>query len=141
MVRRVSLRPRNAFQYTFAWTVMVMLFSVWCGLGATIHHGISPDLPQVSNAVWMPRASRENAILLAVMRDGKIFCGSNQVSAEQLENCIRQQVSRGSERKAYIRADARVPYGRVEAALDGIRAAGVRDIAFFVEERKNTLTR
>ena len=97
--------PAHVFGYTGAWVLVVVLFAVWCGLGVIMmgQHGLAPDLPRVNEAVWLPRANRENAMLVAVARDGKLFSGDNQVLPDQLEDCLRQQLSRGSERKVYIR--------------------------------------
>ncbi len=97
-------------------------------------HGAGLDLPRVSHATRMVGAAREDALRVAIMRDGKIFLGSYQVFPEQLPSKIQEQVKTGSPPKAYVRADARARYGTVLEVLWFIRLAGVQDVAFLVQE-------
>ena len=84
----------------------------------------------------MPGALKEDALLVAVQRDGGIFLGTEQVILPRLSTEIRERVSRGAENKVYIRADARGRYGRVLEVLNAVRYAGVENIGFIVEERR-----
>jgi biopolymer transport protein ExbD len=47
---------------------------------------------------------------------------------------LREGVREGSERKVYLRADARAKYGEVKAVLDQIRLAGIENVAFMTVE-------
>jgi biopolymer transport protein ExbD len=103
-----------------------------------------PDLPMnttdavaVAHAVPMPSANREDAIIVAIQRDDAVWLGNNRLSSlEQLRTGIRDAVSHGAEHKVYIRADKRAKYGAVLQILSTVRAAGVEDVAFLVDERK-----
>jgi len=99
-------------------------------------HRISVDIPKVTRAFLMPNAIREDAMLAAIHRDSSIFFGSERVSSDQLPALIRTSLASGNERKVYIRADSRAKYRSIEAVLDGIRAAGVQNITFIVDERR-----
>ena len=103
--------------------------------------GIAVDLARASHAAAMPGAYRDDALLVAVERDGRVWFNTDQVTPDQLPAKLRERVSRGAERKVYIRADARCKYGKVVQVLDSVRSAGIEDIAFLVEERKATSTR
>lgn len=94
------------------------------------------DLPKVAHPVPMRRANREDAMVVAVQRDGRVWLGNDRLSPDQLPTRIRQAVSHGAERKIYIRADARAKYGAVAKVLDSVRFAGVENIAFLMDERK-----
>lgn len=101
-----------------------------------IDAGAGTDLPRVDHPIRMPGADREDALVVAIMRDGHIFFGSGCVTAGELPGKIREGLSQGAERKVYIRADARARYGTVSAVLDGIRVAGVPRIGILVDQRK-----
>jgi len=94
------------------------------------------DLARVGSPVSMRGADREDALIVAVMRDGKLFLGSDPILPEQLPPRIRDGVNRGAEKKVYIRADARASYGYVKEVLDGIHAAGIERIGILVDRRK-----
>jgi len=94
------------------------------------------DVPKVAHPVPMRRANREDAMVVAVQRDGRVWLGNDRMSPDQLPTRIRQAVSHGAERKIYIRADARAKYGAIAEVLDSVRIAGIENIAFLMDERK-----
>ena len=81
------------------------------------------DLPSATAAVVMDNANKEDAVTVAVTRDGSTFLGGDRVqnrrsrhqrSAAKLENKTDKEV--------YLRADNRANYGKVMDAVDGIRS-------------------
>jgi biopolymer transport protein TolR len=92
-----------------------------------------PDPPKINHATAMAGALREDMLLIAVTRDGLIWFDNNRTDPARLSQSIRERVSRGSENKVYIRADSRARYGTVVKALNGVRAAGVEQVAFLVD--------
>ncbi len=101
------------------------------------HHGVGPDLPRVSHPVSMPHANREDAMVVAILRDDKVFFRSDQVTPDQLPDRIRESIGQGAEREVYIRADVRARYSWVAEVLDNVRSAGVEKIGFLVEQRRS----
>jgi biopolymer transport protein TolR len=98
--------------------------------------GQSADLAQADHPISMPKAVREDAMVVAVMRDGKVFFGTDRIKPWNLPVKIRDSVSHGAERKVYIKADARAKYGAVKDVLDGVRSSGIEKIGFLVERRR-----
>ena len=84
----------------------------------------------------MRAANREDALLVAVERNGRIWLDTDQITPEQLPAKIRERLSRGAERRVYIKADARSKYGLVVEVLRSVRSAGIENIAFLVDDRK-----
>jgi biopolymer transport protein ExbD len=72
-----------------------------------------------------------------ILRDGKVFFGSDQVTADQLSIHIRGALKPGVESKVYIRTDARAKYGTVKESRDGVRDAGVENIAFLADQGRS----
>lgn len=105
----------------------------------TPHHGIGVDLPKAAHSVPMRDASREDAMIVWVTRDGKLYFGSDQVpDSADLPRRIAQRLQDHSvERKVYVKADMRARWGAIKRALDGIRAAGVLRVAFLVDQRRS----
>ena len=73
----------------------------------------------------MPGALREDAMLISVTRDGNIFFGTHRIRSSDLPASIRESVRRGSERKVYLKVDARAKYGDAAAVIDEIRLVGI----------------
>ena len=78
----------------------------------------------------MRGANREDVLVVAIFRDGKVFFGRDLIMPDQLPFEIREAVSRSAARKVYIRAEARLRYGTVLQVLDGVRSAGVENVGF-----------
>jgi biopolymer transport protein TolR len=102
---------------------------------------VGVDLPRVSHAVAMRAANREDALLVAVQRDGKIWFDTAQIMPEELPAKIRERLSRGAERRVYIRADARSKYGLVLEVWQCVRSTGIENIVFLVDDRKVSAAR
>lgn len=92
-------------------------------------HGDSPvDLPKARSATLQPGAVREDAIRIAVTRDGRSFFGWNKAEPGELPNLIRTAMRAGSERKVYLLADGRAKNDEVEIVVDQIQIAGITNV-------------
>jgi biopolymer transport protein ExbD len=87
--------------------------------------GISVELPATRNARAMPEADREDALIVTLTADGRLYRGVNPVSPAALIEEVKASLSDRADKKLYIKADARTRYANVEKVLDGVRAAGV----------------
>jgi len=74
-------------------SIMVFLVALMMFQTPSTHHGVGPDLPRVDHPIPMPDANREDAMLVAIMRDGTVFFGNEHVPAEQLTAKIRERLS------------------------------------------------
>jgi|SRR5208283_4777928 len=97
------------------------------------HRSWSLDLAVAVHSEPQPYAFRDNALNVSVTRDGSLYFGSNKVAMEELPQFLRTACLKGSERKVYLRADARANYRDVKSALNQISAAGIQDVAIIVE--------
>lgn len=92
-------------------------------------------LPKTDNPIRMPGAIREDALIIAVQRDGTMYLGMDKVTVRMLPELLEVAVRGGSERKAYIKADARAKYGAVVLALNAVRNAGIDNVELLTEPR------
>ena len=101
-------------------------------------HSMSPDLPRVDHPVSMPGADREDAMKITITRDGKVYFGVEQVRSSDLPKKISDRLKDPEvEWKVYIVADMRLRWGSIKPVLDGVHAAGIRRIAFLVDQRRS----
>lgn len=98
------------------------------------------DLAPVDGSKAMPGALKEDALQVAVTRDGTIYLNESRVRMGNLAPLLRQGVREGSERKVYLRADARARYADVKVVLDQIRLAGIENVALITEQRDSETT-
>jgi len=106
---------------------------------ASPHHYPSPpvDLPKALHPVSMPWANREDAMIVSITRDGRIYFGTDQVTPAALPVKIADRLKDQSvERRVYIKADMRARWGAVRLACDAVQQAGVPHVGVLVYEKR-----
>jgi biopolymer transport protein ExbD len=113
------------------------MFMVLATAGPDLPSAGIVDLPEASNSAAMQGARREDSLLVAVQRDGKVYLDTTQMkSPEDLIARIREGLSLGAERKVYIKADRRAHYRAVAQVVDAVHKAGVERVGLLTEQRR-----
>ena len=118
--------------------VMLVLLIIFMVITPMLQHGQSVDLAKVNSPTAMPDADKEDALIVAVMRDGRIYFGNDQIQADQLTNKIKDRLASRVDKRVYVKADARAKYGSVVDVVDNVRAAGVDDLGLLTDQKKST---
>jgi biopolymer transport protein ExbD len=125
--------PGRIDAYPFV-VLAITLLAIFMTSTPMITRSFSVDLPGVHFASPMPKALREDAQVVSVMRDGAVYYGNTRINAEDLAERIRESVRKGADQKIYIRADARAKYMDIERVLDEISKTGIQNVSFFAEK-------
>ena len=116
--------------------VMLVLLVIFMVVTPMLQKGVSVELARTDNPSQMTDADKEDALLVAVMRDGTIFFGSDKVTADQLTEKMKDRLANRTDKRVFIKADARAKYGNVVEVVDNIRSAGVDQVGLLTEQRK-----
>lgn len=84
----------------------------------------------------MQAADKDDAVLVAVTRDGKVFLGTTQTSPDQLPQKVKDLLTSKLDKTVYLKADSRSRYERVVEVVDNLRAAGVDQLGLLTEQIK-----
>jgi biopolymer transport protein ExbD/biopolymer transport protein TolR len=117
--------------------VMLVLLIIFMVITPMLNNKVNVDLPTVASAVVMENANKEDAVVVAVTRDGRTFLGANQVTTDDLGSKISSMLENKTDKEVYMRADQRANYGKVMDAIDGIRSAGVNQLGLLTEKTDN----
>ena len=120
--------------------VMLVLLIIFMVITPMLQKGVTVDLAKVNNPMQMPDADKEDALIVAVMRNGDVFFGSDRIQPDQLTNKIKDRIANRTSKIVYLRADARAKYKAVVDVVDNVRAAGVDDLGLLTDQRKQTTT-
>jgi biopolymer transport protein ExbD len=120
--------------------VMLVLLIIFMVITPMLQNKVNVELAQTDNPTAMPDADKEDAVVVAVTRDSRIFLGQNQVSDADLGPKVRDALENKTSKQIFFRADARAKYGTVTAAIDDVRTAGVDQVGLLTEQRQ-TLTK
>jgi biopolymer transport protein TolR len=118
--------------------VMLVLLIIFMVITPMLQKGVSVDLAKVNSPEAMPDADKEDALLVAVMKDGKVFFGNDQIPPDQLTSKIKDRIANRVDKRVYIRADARAKFGSVVEVVDNVRSAGVDQLGLLTDQKKNT---
>src|SRR5262249_34091136 len=105
--------------------VMLVLLIVFMVITPMLQRGRSVDLAKTNNPIQMPDADKEDALLVAVTRDNKVFFGNDQVAPENLTDKVKARLENRTDKRVFIKSDARAKYGTVVQVVDNVRSAGV----------------
>ena len=119
--------------------VMLVLLIIFMVITPMLQNKVAIDMAQVNNAVAMPDADKDDAIIVAITRDGGVFLGQDKVAPDQLGQMVGQKLADKPGKTIYIRADARAQYRAVEDAIDDVRTAGVAEVGLLVQKRNGGL--
>jgi biopolymer transport protein ExbD len=86
----------------------------------------------------MPDADKEDALLVVVMQDGKIYFGNDQVQLDALSEKVKDRLANRVDKRVYLRADKRARFKYVVDVVDDVRAAGVDQLGLLTEQKKTS---
>ena len=99
-----------------------------------LQKGIHVQLPSTVSATAMPGADHENALIVSITNDGGVYVGVNKVSPAALAETVKSALSNRTEKKLYIKADARTSYANVIKVMDAVRASGAKALGLITAQ-------
>ncbi len=121
--------------------VMLVLLIIFMVITPMLLHKVQIDMAKADNAVAMPDADKDDAIVVAITRDGAVYLGQNKVDPpSQLGSIVRDKLADRTDKTVFVRADTRAQYRAVEDAIDDVRTAGVKEVGLLVQKRGGELS-
>ena len=105
------------------------------GVSVPLQRGVSVQLPVTSNAVSVPKADKEDALVVTVRHDGSVYLGVNPIRTTELPAKLKTALSDRAEKTVYIKADARTPYASVVKVMDSLRTIGVEGVTLLTAQQ------
>jgi biopolymer transport protein ExbD/biopolymer transport protein TolR len=116
--------------------VMLVLLIIFMVITPMLQKGTSVNMVKTDNPTAMPDADKEDALLVSITHDGKLYFGSDQVSSEKLTDLVKEKLENRTDKRVFVKADARAQYGVVTDVVDNVRSAGVDQLGLLTEQRK-----
>ena len=118
--------------------IMLVLLIIFMVVTPMLQKGVSVDMANVTDPRDMQDADKDDAIILAVTRDGTLYLGNTKIAKEDITGQIKDRIANKLDKTVYVKSDARAKYGDVVAAVDEIRSAGVDSLGLLTEKNKAT---
>ena len=116
--------------------IMLVLLIIFMVVTPMLQKDKPVDLAMTNNAVDMQNADKDDAIVVAITKDGHIFLKNQEISKDDVSNHIKDLIANKLDHTVYLKSDARTKYGDVVAVVDEIRSAGIDDLGLLTERRE-----
>jgi biopolymer transport protein ExbD/biopolymer transport protein TolR len=116
--------------------VMLVLLIIFMVVTPMLRPGPPVDLAKTNHPLQMRDADREDALLVAINREGKVFLGNEMINSVELGQRLQDRLAGRADRRVFVKADARCRYGEVGSVIDLIRSVGVSDLGLLTEQRR-----
>jgi biopolymer transport protein TolR len=116
--------------------IMLVLLIIVMVVTPMLQKGVSVDMAKVDNARDLQDADKDDAIIIAVARDGKLYLGTTQIELGDITTRVKDLISNRLDKTVYVRSDARAKYGDVVKAVDEVRSAGVDHLGLLTEKNR-----
>ena len=113
--------------------VMLVLLVIFMVITPMLSKGVSVDMVKTRNPIAMEEADKEDALVVAITRDGKVFLGRGQVEPKELGTEVGDVISERLDKTVYIKSDARAKYQKVVDVINILRGTGVDQVGLLTE--------
>src|SRR5580704_10213543 len=114
--------------------IMLVLLIIFMVITPMLQKGVTVDMAKAQNATDMKAADKDDAVIIAITRDGKTFLGNRQIALEEITTDVKDLISDRLDKTVYIRSDSRAKYGDVVKAVDEVRSAGVDNLGLLTQK-------
>ena len=116
--------------------IMLVLLIIFMVITPMLQKTTPVDLAPTNNARDMKDADKDDAIVVAITRDGTIYLKNSKTDKSQITDAVKDLISNRLDKTVYVKSDARAKYGDVVAVVDEIRSAGVDQLGLLTEKNQ-----
>jgi biopolymer transport protein ExbD len=120
--------------------VMLVMLIIFMVITPMLSKGVSVDLVRTRNHIAMDAADHDDALVVAVARDGSIFLGKSRIEEAQLGREIKDVIDNRIDKTVYLKSDSRARYERVVEVVNILRGVGCDQVGLItdkLEERRS----
>jgi biopolymer transport protein ExbD/biopolymer transport protein TolR len=114
--------------------IMLVLLIIFMVVTPMFQPGVPVDLARVTNPIEMPNADKDNAVIVAITRDGNVFLGNTKMAGDDISSKVRDRITGSLDKTVFIKCDARTKYGDVVRVVDKVRSSGVDNVGLLTDK-------
>jgi biopolymer transport protein TolR len=118
--------------------VMLVLLVIFMATAPLLTQGVKVELPKAGAEPLPVRSQKEPPLILSIDTEGQLFLNLGRksdvaLSDDELLQSVKDALVSDPLRDVLVRADTRVPYGRVVGAMVVLQSAGATKIGFLTD--------
>jgi biopolymer transport protein ExbD len=114
--------------------IMLVLLIIFMVITPMFQPGPPVDMARVEDPVEMLDANRDDAVIVAIGRDGSTFLGYTKMPLDDISSRVRDRISGRLDKTVFIKSDARAKYSDLVKVVDEVRTAGVDEVGLLTEK-------
>src|SRR6202035_638599 len=118
--------------------IMLVLLIIFMVVTPMLQKNMPVDMARTDSARDMQDADKDDAVVVAITRDGAIYLGHTATAKDDLTNQIKDKLANRLDKTVYVKSDQRAKYGDVVAVVDEIRSAGVDQVGLLTEKNERS---
>lgn len=115
--------------------VVLVLLVVFMVTAPMLHRGIDLSLPRSQSNTITP----EERLVITIEPDERVYLGKDRVTLIHLRKRLHQAKALNARVSVYLRADRRVPYGRIVQIMDEVKRVGIERLGMITDVRKTVV--
>jgi biopolymer transport protein ExbD len=129
--------PMNEINVTPMVDVMLVMLIIFMVITPMLSKGMSVELVKTKNPIAMKNADKDDAILISVTKDGRVYLGSDQFpNLNDLGVKVKDRLTSQLDKTVYLKNDSRARFERVVEVIDNLRGFGVDQLGLITEQIK-----
>ena len=118
--------------------IMLVLLIIFMVVTPMLQKGMTVDMAKVANPEDMPNADKDDAVIVAVTRDGAVYLGQTKTDISVVASQVSDLISGRLDKTVFIKSDGRAKYGDVVKLVDEVRSAGVDNVGLLTDKIETT---
>jgi biopolymer transport protein ExbD len=114
--------------------IMLVLLIIFMVVTPMLQKGMNVDMAKVTNPEDMPNADKDDAVIVAVTRDGAVYLGQTKTDISTIASQVSDLISGRLDKTVFIKSDSRAKYGDVVKLVDEVRSAGVDNVGLLTDK-------
>lgn len=115
--------------------VVLVLLVVFMVTAPMLHRGIDLSLPSSQSNTITP----EERLVITIEPDERVYLGKDRVTLIDLRKRLHQAKDLNAGVSVYLRADRRVPYGRIVQIMDEVKRVGIERLGMITDIQKTVV--
>ena len=114
--------------------IMLVLLIIFMVVTPMLQKGMNVDMAKVTSPEDMPNADKDDAVIVAVTRDGAVYLGQTKTDISIIASQVSDLISGRLDKTVFIKSDGRAKYGDVVKLVDEVRSAGVDNVGLLTDK-------
>lgn len=115
--------------------VVLVLLVVFMVTAPMLHRGMDLSLPRSQSNTITP----EERLVITIEPDERVYLGNDRVTLIHLRKRLHQAKALNAGVSVYLRADRRVPYGRIVQIMDEVKRVGIERLGMITDVQKTVV--